>query len=660
MHRDPRILLLAALALVPVARGSDGPNLVANGDFERAGANPSRPDGFNLRGDAARRYAGTAFESSTQGVALDSSADLDGDGRREGSAWQDVTIDPPNPSRWFRFSIRGLPEDGFALDGDDLYLKADFFADRGRRPLDGVTRKIYPRIVQERRDLAANGVGRRGGAATWKTYAFEFRLPFPEIDQIRVGVGFRGGRGRGKAASFWVDDVSLVAIPPPPDAPESPAIRPAGPVAVDPSKLVPIGGRWSYLPDPGERVEPGGRGLVVTEKNADRLLMREGDGRYLNPFAENMTAWLRKGFLDLSGRAVAEDQFRPDNVTIGFDATSMIVRARNLPNHPTGQFPSPRGSGDRNPNSIREQDLTYYFPLLPEPDPDARAMKNRTNANRALPMGPIGIAVNGVAFFNPFDMGGVDATDLMDRCCGHPNPEDSYHYHKYPVCVKSPFGDEGKDHSPVIGWAFDGFPIHGPYEGGGVMAKDSKENPLNAFNVHRDAVRGWHYHVTPGRFPYIIGGYWGKADPRNLRRGVGPMPGGPGGPGGGPPAVILALDTDHDRELSAAEIRDAPAALKGLDVDRDGRISREELGLPAGPGMRGPGGPGGGPRPPGPWGGPPRSPVVGTLDRDRDGELSAAEIRGAPGSLKALDRNGDGKLSGDEMHPPGPGGPPPG
>ena len=43
--------------------------------------------------------------------------------------------------------------------------------------------------------------------------------------------------------------------------------------------------------------------MVVTQKNADRLLLNDGDGRYLNPFAENMSAWLKKGFLDASGEA---------------------------------------------------------------------------------------------------------------------------------------------------------------------------------------------------------------------------------------------------------------------------------------------------------------------------------------------------------------------
>ena len=117
------------------------------------------------------------------------------------------------------------------MKGDDLHLKVDFFADHGKRALDGVTRKIYPQIVQERQDLTVNGVRHKGGAATWKTYAFEFRLPFAEIDQVRVNVGFRGGDGKGKAASFFVDELSLIAIPTPSDAPQGPAVRAAGPVA---------------------------------------------------------------------------------------------------------------------------------------------------------------------------------------------------------------------------------------------------------------------------------------------------------------------------------------------------------------------------------------------------------------------------------------------
>ena len=52
-----------------------------------------------------------------------------------------------------------------------------------------------------------------------------------------------------------------------------------------------------------------------------------------------------------------------------------------------------------------------------------------------------------------------------------------------------------------------------------------------------------------------------------------------------------------------------------------------------------------------PAAGRPRHPLVAALDADKDGEISAGEIQRAPEALKALDRNEDGKLSGEELGP---------
>ena len=58
-----------------------------------------------------------------------------------------------------------------------------------------------------------------------------------------------------------------------------------------------------------------------------------------------------------------------------------------------------------------------------------------------------------------------------------------------------------------------------------------------------DDVRGWHYHVTPGKFPYVIGGYFAKVEASNIQHlrppgggsnGPPPFPG-PGGGFGPPP-----------------------------------------------------------------------------------------------------------------------------
>src|SRR3989339_717132 len=68
--------------------------------------------------------------------------------------------------------------------------------------------------------------------------------------------------------------------------------------------------------------------------------------------------------------------------------------------------------------------------------------------------------------------------------------------------------------------------------------------------------------------------------------------------------------------------------------------------------------------PPQPGGGfrPPAIPLMTALDKDQDGEISAAELQDAAALLKKLDANGDGKLAGEELRPRfagrrGPGGP---
>lgn len=65
-------------------------------------------------------------------------------------------------------------------------------------------------------------------------------------------------------------------------------------------------------------------------------------------------------------------------------------------------------------------------------------------------------------------------------------------------------------------------------------------------------------------------------------------------------------------------------------------------GPPDRPGARGPG------RRPGR----PGMPLIAALDADRDGELSADEIRAATAALNKLDRNDDGKLAAEEIGPP--------
>lgn len=50
------------------------------------------------------------------------------------------------------------------------------------------------------------------------------------------------------------------------------------------------------------------------------------------------------------------------------------------------------------------------------------------------------------------------------------------------------------------------------------MAKDLKKSAaLDVCNGNIDEIRGYHYHVTPSRFPYILGGYAGVVESSNNR-----------------------------------------------------------------------------------------------------------------------------------------------
>jgi hypothetical protein len=197
------------------------------------------------------------------------------------------------------------------------------------------------------------------------------------------------------------------------------------------------------------------------------------------------------------------------NLRLGHDQGGLVIRSQGYPNHTTAVFPN-----DKNPNKVRVQHFTFRLPLRPQPGEKITQ----------LPMGPIGVALNGVVFFNPFERGGMNAVEgysqeWLDSCCGHPEMRGIYHYHKFPSCLKSPFPDDGKRHSPVIGFAFDGYPIYGPYESAGTMARDlTGQAKLDVCNGHTDPQRGYHYHVTPGQFPYIIGGYRGQVEVSNNRQ----------------------------------------------------------------------------------------------------------------------------------------------
>ena len=165
-----------------------------------------------------------------------------------------------------------------------------------------------------------------------------------------------------------------------------------------------------------------------------------------------------------------------EQVTIEIEGDYRVIRANGLPNHPTGPFPN-RG----NPNRIARQSYTFRIPAHPKA------------AERITPLGmqDFGIAVNGV----PFDPGAAEwylgdrrggwqyeplsgAIPLgIDANHAHVQPTGAYHYHGLPTDLLASLHVDAASHSPIVGWAADGFPIYAIY---GFADADDEKSGIKA------------------------------------------------------------------------------------------------------------------------------------------------------------------------------------
>lgn len=288
------------------------------------------------------------------------------------------------------------------------------------------------------------------------------------------------------------------------------------------------------------------------------------------------------------------------SVSVTTTSTTMEIDSNSIPNH--DWLSAYAANAD-------EQTLDWTIPLNPVNDTTGNhASTNCPAANGdyecAPDRGPVGVAVNGVPIFGPEEGPGGDAVALEflyfneDRqpidlgYCGAHNGPAGVHYHYDAMCQfwQPSTGEsivdydytslDSTQHSPIIGWAFDGYPIYGMYgwnENGQVTGLESSYevertseggdqgyNGIDDWNYvaglgDLDMCNGrfaatpefpegtYHYVSTPLSasdkmvtstdgssgpmigFPYFLLCYHGEADMTNADSGG---PGGGGGPGG--------------------------------------------------------------------------------------------------------------------------------
>ena len=175
---------------------------------------------------------------------------------------------------------------------------------------------------------------------------------------------------------------------------------------------------------------------------------------------------------------------------VRYSTTNVYINTTGIPAYAVGPF-----NGDGNPNNAGNQNAIYKFPLTPIPN---------TGAPVSTGMGNIGVFINGVSLFDYKDgvswknstgafaggpLGGAgdgvwnrDAIKYekmgFDCSKGHPAGT-NYHHHQNPSAFKNDltlvsticnlYDADGlytintAQHSPLIGFAYDGYPIYGAY-----------------------------------------------------------------------------------------------------------------------------------------------------------------------------------------------------
>ena len=184
----------------------------------------------------------------------------------------------------------------------------------------------------------------------------------------------------------------------------------------------------------------------------------------------------------------------------------VIVETAGVPNHASPywgaghpNYIAPHSGMTVNPNSISEQSFKFYIPLNP----------SVSSAVSSTPLGPIGVSISGVPFFNQYAGPNNQPLDneipSFDNYYGHPQQTGQYHYHWEPTYLT--FNNSS---SMLIGYSLDGFPIYGPTE----QATGQFPSDLDELNGHSHSTNEYndgtyHYHATADS-PYLIGGFKGN------------------------------------------------------------------------------------------------------------------------------------------------------
>lgn len=187
----------------------------------------------------------------------------------------------------------------------------------------------------------------------------------------------------------------------------------------------------------------------------------------------------------------------------------VTITTQDLPDHKSPYYEGTEWEEDmyeentasgfrKNPGSIGAGNIVFNIPI----NPVSATVKEET------PMGPMGIARNGVLIFNQYAAGRSELNNEIqsfDQYSGHP-ASTTYHYHIEPLALTEEYGEEA-----ILGLLLDGFPLYGPIEDGVALTSEELDDYHGHFKATKEFPNGiYHYHVT-ATDPYINGdGFYGE------------------------------------------------------------------------------------------------------------------------------------------------------
>lgn len=191
-----------------------------------------------------------------------------------------------------------------------------------------------------------------------------------------------------------------------------------------------------------------------------------------------------------------------NGVTITASGGYVVISTKGTPDHKSPYW----GAGNANyeayngankafqlnPFTIREQQLTFRIPATP----------TKLSTPSPTPLGPIGVAVNGVAIFNQYAGNNQPLSgeiNSFDQYNGHPEMTGTYHYHAEPLYLTR------ASREALVGVLLDGYPVYGPMENGKVLTSTDLDAAHGHTGPTKEFPNGvYHYHTTSDA-PYING-----------------------------------------------------------------------------------------------------------------------------------------------------------